>query len=311
MAAAINLVRSFFDIAEGAEITIEANPDDVSPEVARAWRDAGVNRVSLGAQSFNDDLLGWMHRTHDSARIGYAVKALRRAEINNFSIDLIFARPAALNADWAADLGSALAFDPPHISLYGLTVEQGAPLARWVARGDTVEASHETYGEDFLAAHDFFTDAGYEHYEVSNFSRAGFRSRHNSAYWSGADYLGVGPSAHAFENGARRWNVRDYSSWLARCHADESPVESSELLTPFQRSLEAAYLGLRTDRGMLLSDGDPEKTARWVDAGWATVLPPVIKLTPEGWLRLDSLAAEIGKPAAADTYISPNGSAVA
>src|SRR5215208_981925 len=204
-------VRERAAIASNAEITIEGNPDDVNDLAVAHWIAAGVNRVSLGAQTFDDAALRWMHRTHDAKQIGRAVATLRRGGINNISLDLIFALPAHLNRSWEADLVRALDLEPAHISLYGLTVEAKTPIARWADRGAIVEGSEESYEAEFLAAHSTMSAAGFEHYEVSNFARPGMRSRHNSAYWTGAPYIGAGPSAHSFDGAIRSWNVSAYS----------------------------------------------------------------------------------------------------
>ena len=152
------------------EVTIEANPEDVTVDNAKSWRDAGVNRVSLGAQSFDDHVLTWMHRSHDAARIGAAVHALRGAGIQNISLDLIFALPDELNRDWERDLDMALALRPAHLSLYGLTVEPRTPLDRWISRGATHAPDDERYADEYLFAHRRLTADGYSFYEVSNAS---------------------------------------------------------------------------------------------------------------------------------------------
>src|SRR3989475_3031348 len=184
---------------DAVEVTLEANPEDVTPDNAVAWRRAGVNRVSLGAQSFDDRVLRWMHRSHDAARIGDAVGILRRAGITNVSLDLIFALPAELGRDWARDLDHALALEPSHLSLYGLTVEQRTPLARWISRGAATAPDDERYAAEYLQAHLPLATCGYRLYEGSNAARDGWRSRHNAAYWSGQPYVGCGPAAHSFD----------------------------------------------------------------------------------------------------------------
>src|SRR5947208_7844367 len=183
---------------DAVEVTAEANPEDVTPELASVWRRAGVNRVSLGAQSFDDDVLKWMHRSHDAARIGAAVHALRGAGIDNISLDLIFALPDELQRDWERDLDLALALRPTHLSLYGLTVEPRTPLDRWASRAATHAPDDERYAGEYLLAHERLSVVGYRFYEVSNASLPGFRSRHNSAYWSGEAYVGLGHAAPSF-----------------------------------------------------------------------------------------------------------------
>ncbi|HJU88353.1 MAG TPA: radical SAM family heme chaperone HemW [Gemmatimonadaceae bacterium] len=279
--------------APDAEVTIEANPEDVTLAAASAWKHAGVNRVSLGAQSFDAASLGWMHRTHSSGAIAAAVGALREAGLENVSLDLIFALPDALSRDWSRDLEATIALEPDHISLYGLTVEPRTPLGRWSARGAVAEAPEERYESEFLLAHERLTAAGYEHYEVSNFARPGRRSRHNSAYWARAPYEGFGPSAHAFDGERRRWNLSAYTAWVAALGRGRDPVEGEEVLNSENRAAERVYLGLRTSEGLVLTDPEKERTAPWRDAGWATQEGGRLRLTPVGWLRLDALAVDL------------------
>jgi oxygen-independent coproporphyrinogen-3 oxidase len=293
VADVLSLVRDSASIAQDAEITIEVNPDDVNDVGVAQWVAAGVNRVSLGSQSFDDSVLEWMHRTHDSRQIGQAVKTLRRGGISNLSLDLIFALPATLKRSWERDLTLALDLEPAHVSLYGLTVEAHTPIARWADRGAVVEGSEEQYEEEFLLANETMTVAGFDHYEVSNFARPGRTSRHNSAYWTGAPYAGIGPSAHSFDGLARRWNVSAYSEWV-RCLAAGKPVVGGEeVLTAENREAEKVYLDLRTRTGLDIDEPELETVARWVDAGWGDLRDSRLRLTPTGWLRLDSLAADL------------------
>jgi putative oxygen-independent coproporphyrinogen III oxidase len=278
---------------DAVEVTLEANPEDVTPETARAWHRSGVNRVSLGAQSFDDRVLAWMHRPHDAARIGEAVRTLRAAGIDNISLDLIFALPAELHRDWARDLERALSLLPSHLSLYGLTVEQRTPLARWVSRGAAAPADDERYATEYLAAHERLGRAGYRFYEVSNAARDGRRSRHNSAYWSGRAYRGLGPAAHSFDGRARRWNLAAWQAYRRAVAAGRSPVESEEVLTDAQRELERLYLSLRTDAGLALSTYPSDRLTTWVGQGWVELSGGTARCTPEGWLRLDALVQDL------------------
>ncbi len=290
-------VRDHVRISDAPEITIEVNPDDVNDMAVAHWVAAGVNRVSLGSQSFDDAALKWMHRTHDSSQIGQAVTTLRRGGIGNISLDLIFALPAHLGRSWESDLVRALDLEPVHLSLYGLTVEAQTPIARWADRGANVQGSEENYEEEFLSAHAMMVGAGYNHYEVSNFARPGMTSRHNSAYWTGASYLGVGPSAHSFDGATRRWNVPAYSEWVRRLSAGESVIGGEESLTEDNRVAEEVYLGLRTLGGLEISHEESARIQSWQGAGWAVIdevlLTPRVRLTATGWLRLDSLAADL------------------
>ena len=285
------------------EVTLEANPEDVTPDRALAWQAAGVNRVSLGAQSFDDNVLKWMHRSHDAAETKRAVQTLRDGGIDNISLDLIFGLPEELHRDWERDLEIALALRTTHLSLYGLTVEPRTPLDRWISRGATHAPDEERYAEEYLTAHRRLSAAGYEFYEVSNAALPGFRSRHNSAYWSGKPYLGLGPAAHSFDGKTRRWNLRAWEAYRRAIAEGRSPVESEEALTEEQRELEAVYLGLRTVEGLPIAAASPRR-------GWTTPPPHLaakgwiyeaagrLKCRPEGWLRLDSLVTELTMQAA-------------
>ena len=291
--------RKSFRAARGeptrTEVTLEANPEDVTPDTARAWRACGVNRVSLGAQSFDDRVLQWMHRSHDAARIGEAVRTLRAAAIENISLDLIFALPAELERDWARDLEMAISLLPAHISLYGLTVEPRTPLDRWISRGATHLPADERYAEEYLLAHRLLAADGYHFYEVSNAARNGAISRHNSAYWTGRPYIGLGPAAHSYDGRARRWNIRAWAAYARAIAEGRSPVESEEVLTEDQRELERIYLALRTDAG-LPRDAFPRLSTpvhAWLRAGWVVEQAARLRCTPEGWLRLDALVAKL------------------
>ncbi|MFL5556714.1 MAG: radical SAM family heme chaperone HemW [Gemmatimonadaceae bacterium] len=294
---ALNAVRENGTIAADAEVTIEANPDDVNDMAVAHWVAAGVNRVSLGAQSFNDEALRWMHRTHGASQIVEAVRTLQRGGIQNISLDLIFALPTHLNRSWEADLDQAIALEPAHLSLYGLTVETKTPIARWADRGAVVQGSEENYEEEFLTAHSMMASAGFEHYEVSNFARPALGSRHNSAYWTGEAYAGVGPSAHSFDGAVRSWNVAAYSEWLRRLALGESVIAGEETLTDENRTAEEVYLGLRTQRGLAITQSYLPRVRVWESQGWAAAEnhgdPGRVRLSPTGWLRLDSLAADL------------------
>jgi oxygen-independent coproporphyrinogen-3 oxidase len=280
------------EIASDAEITLEANPDDVTPAAAESWRAAGVNRVSLGVQSFDPAVLAWMHRTHTAGQVDTAVEVLRAAGIDDLSVDLIFGLPEALRRDWSQDLAMAFALQSDHLSLYGLTVEDHTPLGRWTARGEVARVDEERYAAEFLAAHDSLRRNGFEHYEVSNAARPGRRARHNSAYWRRAPFIGLGPSAHSGLGRERRWNVRDWAAYDRLLGSGAPVTEESEQLSDEAVALEELYLGLRTTEG--LPDGrlGAETVAAWVGAGWARRDPDgSVRLTAEGWLRLDALVA--------------------
>ncbi|NCW45784.1 MAG: coproporphyrinogen III oxidase family protein, partial [Gemmatimonadaceae bacterium] len=234
---------------------------------------------------------------HDASAARRAVEAARKVGMEAFSLDLIFATPDRLSRNWEHDLEQLVALAPDHVSLYGLTIEPHTPLGRWHERGQEREADEERYEREFLLAHDMLGSAGFEHYEVSNFARPGKRARHNSAYWLGVPYLGLGPSAHGFDGDTRRWNIEAFAAWERTVGTLTDPVGGEEALTDENRIAEAVYLGLRTSDGLLLEAGEYSRVLPWQDAGWITVQEspdgPRAVCTARGWLRLDALAADL------------------
>ncbi len=283
----------FSTFPHSVEVTAEANPEDVTRESAAAWARAGVNRISLGVQTFDRTVLSWMHRSHGPELVSGAVQLLRDAGIDNISLDLIFALPSGQVRDWTADLDRALSLRPTHVSLYGLTVEPHTPLGRWRDRGVVQEAPEERYESEFLEAHRTMVAAGFEHYEVSNFGLPGRRSRHNSSYWTGVPYLGVGPSAHGFDGRTRRWNTAAYAAWESAVGRGDDPVEGSEPIGEAEATAEGVYLGLRTTDGLTVRQNELKTVTSWVHQGWGSLDGQRLVLSAEGWLRLDAIAAAL------------------
>jgi oxygen-independent coproporphyrinogen-3 oxidase len=278
------------------EWTAEANPENFTKEVATGWRFAGVNRLSLGIQSFHAPALRWMGRLHgpDGARL--AVDVARAAGFENLSVDLIFGLPAHLEREWERDLDETLLLEPDHISLYGLTAEAATPLGRAVAEGREDLPGEAGYEQEYLSAVARLAEAGYEAYEVSNFALPGFQSRHNSVYWSGEPYIGLGNGAHSYRHPVRRWNSRDWDAYRTRAAGAGLPLEDSEELDATKVRLERIWLGLRTRRGIALQ-GLPslarDRMRRWEEKGLAVANENVARLTPKGWLVMDRLTVEL------------------
>jgi oxygen-independent coproporphyrinogen III oxidase len=293
IARLIDRIRADRPVAGDAEITLEANPDDVTLPAAAVWRAAGVNRVSLGVQSFDPFVLQWMHRVHTADDVPRAVDALRCAGIQDLSLDLIFGLPPELGRDWPEDLHRALSLEPEHLSLYGLTIEPHTVLGHQSARGELTPVDEDRYATEFLAAHEAMLSQGYDHYEVSNAALPGHRARHNSAYWRRAPFIGLGPAAHSGFRRKRWWNVREWAEYQRVVRSGAWPVAGSEDLTDSAVELEELYLGLRT------TDGSPEDRVKarvrqaWKGSGWAILENGRVRLTAEGWLRLDALVASI------------------
>lgn len=292
--ALLDVIRSHASIADGAEITVETNPEDVTADAMRAFGDAGVSRLSLGVQSFDDAVLAWMHRTHDSAAAQRAIGVARDAGFTNISIDLIFAVPSSLMRSWERDLDVAIALDVPHLSVYGLTIEPRTPLGRWVARREVQESPDESFESEFMLAHDRLTAAGLQHYEVSNYGRPAAHSAHNWAYWRRTPYAGVGPAAHAFDGRERRWNADAYARWRGILTSETLPIDGREQLSGEDVVAEQTYLGLRTMDGVALHGCEPDYVRAWTNAGWCTLDDTGrARLTAAGWLRLDAIASSL------------------
>lgn len=278
------------------EWTAEANPESFTRAVAEAWRRAGVNRISLGAQSFADSALRWMGRLHRGADTAAAVERSRAAGIENISLDLLFGLPDGVHRDWAQDLEQALRLRVPHLSLYGLSLEKGTPVERAVREGGWTAAGEDRYGDEFLLASRRLRQEGYLQYELSNFAHPGYEARHNLVYWGHRPYLGLGNSAHSFQPPHRRWNLRDWAEYQRAVGEGRMPVGGEESLGTRELRLEKVWLGLRTAGGVRageLTGAARDLVDEWKGRGWAEVREERLCLTPQGWLRLDSLAVDL------------------
>ena len=251
----LDAIYIYNKVESGAEVTIEMNPDDVSVPYADTLRQLGINRVSMGAQTFDDERLRWLNRRHTVAQVGQAVTILRAAGIRNISIDLMYGFPDETIDDFVRDIDEAIKLDVEHISAYCLMIEEGTELYRRYGDKRVREyddSKEETERKMYELLIDKLTAAGYEHYEISNFARPSFRSRHNSSYWTGVPYIGLGAAAHSFDGHLRSWNVSDIQQYIASVNRDERLNEEEELsATDFYN--ERVMLGLRTCEGVDLS----------------------------------------------------------
>ena len=288
-------LRGLFTFAENTEITVEVNPEDVSPEKLEALKFCGVNRLSIGVQSFNDEELTFLKRRHSAKLSERAVKLSQSAGFENIGIDLIYLIPGQTGENWIHSLERALAFRPAHLSCYQMTFEEGTPLGRMKAEGKITVPDEETERRFFLLTSHLLQDHGYIHYEVSNFARDdASRSRHNGKYWRHVPYLGLGPAAHSFDGTTRWWNHRSVKQYCRALEEGSRPIEGSEVLTDEQFRLEKLYLGLRTSDGISLHDACPasmRKTAlaSLEDSGLIRLDNDRIFPTLEGFLVADSL----------------------
>lgn len=305
----LKTVRDRFEIIGEPEVTLELNPGDggQSPtarrETMRGFRRAGINRVSFGAQSFDDRDLKQLGRTHSAADISATLNQLCEAGFDNISFDLIAGLPGQTLAGWQNNLAAALQLRPDHLSLYLLDVHEGTPLADQIRSGMRPRPDDDLAGEMYQLMLDEVSAAGYQHYEISNFCRPGFESRHNTKYWTGAPYYGFGCSAHSFDGGRRRWaNERDTAGYVQLIEHDKSPVVERTELNEAEARSESIFLGLRLMRGLDLADyrtrfgTDLRETSdadinRLMAAGLITLDEELMRLTPRGALLSNEVFA--------------------
>lgn len=234
------------------EITIEVNPDDVTIEFAVALKQLPINRVSMGIQTFNDQRLQFLHRRHTTQQAITAIDTLRQAGFQNISIDLMYGFPGEALSDWEADIDAALALKVEHLSAYCLMIEEGTPLRQWITNNGQWIMDEELERTMYEMLIDKLTAAGYEHYEISNFARKGFRSRHNSSYWNGTPYIGLGAAAHSYDGRSRSWNVADINTYIKGIEQGKRIFEE-ELLDDDTRYNDTITVALRTKEGIDLS----------------------------------------------------------
>jgi oxygen-independent coproporphyrinogen-3 oxidase len=293
-----------FDVDGSAEITLEANPDDISGTIVREYMHAGINRISIGAQSFDDSELCMLARRHDSAGVLNAVKDIRDAGLENFSLDLIYGIPGQSTESWKKNIDAALALSPKHISAYCLTVEKGTPLHTSVREGELVLPPEETLRAMYLAAVGSFEHAGLIQYELSNFAISDYESRHNLAYWTGKPYLGFGPAASSYLP-PRRWtNVANLDRYIEMIRDSGRAVDYDEDLGDDLLRLEYIMLSLRLKRGLNVAEYKTmfrqnieqvygEQIRMLMDAGLMVQSDGFLKLTPEGMFMSDAIITNL------------------
>ena len=250
----LKTIRTFFKLTPDVEISIEANPGTVLEQHLLAYRKAGINRMTIGVQSFNDNELKILTRIHSAKQAIKAIQSARQAGIDNIGIDLIFGIPGQSPASWRQNLEQAVDIRPRHISMYGLTYEPGTPLTKAVEKGELLKCDEELERDMYLTGIEFLENAGYEQYEISNFALPGDRSQHNQKYWDGSCYIGLGPSAHSYDGAHRWWNVADVNSYCDKLTKGHLPVEKKEILTKNHKLEELVLLGLRRVQGINLPE---------------------------------------------------------
>ena len=294
----IEKIKQTSSISKDAEITLETNPDDITEEKLVDWKEVGINRLSIGVQSFFEEDLKWMNRAHNAQQakdnLDLAIK-----HFNNITIDLIYGHPLLLDEKWKQNVEIVTSLNIPHLSCYALTVEPKTPLYKMIRENKKEDINSSKQSEQFLLLMAWLKEAGYEHYEISNFAKPGFRSRHNSAYWQGEKYLGLGPSAHSFNGISRQWNVSNNNIYIDSLTKNIIPFEK-ENLTPLQQLNEYIMTSLRTLEGLDLKKIPKTESfklqaasKKFIDSGKIIRVREKLILTQKGKLFADGIAADL------------------
>jgi putative oxygen-independent coproporphyrinogen III oxidase len=295
MEAMMEGLQACFSLSPDRETTFEVNPDDVTQEKLAHLRSLGVNRLSIGVQSFNDEELRFLKRRHTAAAAADAIEIARQGGFRNIGVDLMYGLPGQTMEDWRETLERTVAFAPAHLSCYQFTLEGRTPFGQMKAEGKLKTLTEDEEGNLFLFTSDFLRGNGFVHYEISNFARnRDFRSRHNLKYWHHAPYLGLGPAAHSFLENKRWWNHRSVEDYCRALEAGRRPVQESEDLSPDQISLECLFLGFRTESGVSIGSvsatpSQEKILAHLQDEGLVEIRSNRVTPTTKGYLVADSL----------------------
>lgn len=296
-------LNELFEIEEGAEITLEANPDDIFESNLEEWKAIGINRLSIGIQSFFEEDLLWMNRAHSAEQAVSSIELSQQKGFDNINIDLIYGTPTLTDIGWQQNVEKAIGYGIPHLSCYALTVEPKTTLYNLIKNGKFKPVSEEKQSRHFNLLMSWMKQAGYEHYEISNFSKPGSRSRHNSSYWQSKPYLGLGPSAHSFNGNSRQWNVANNAIYLKHLESGTIPAEI-EMLTPVQQLNEYIMTGMRMMEGIDLNkirlnwDDQKEKilvnaAKKYIDLGWMQLKNGHLLLLETGKHYADGIASDL------------------
>lgn len=298
----IDQIGKFFHIESGAEVTLEANPDDLNTAKVNALKQTAVNRFSIGIQSFFDDDLIWMNRAHRANEAEASVKRAQDAGFENITVDLIFGYPLLTDAKWKHNMDTVFNLQIPHVSAYSMTVEPKTALAAFIKKKYYPPLNDQQSAEQFLQLADAMQQHGFEHYEISNYALPGHYSRHNTNYWRGVKYLGIGPSAHSFNGETRQWDIANNAAYMKEIGLGKVPAET-EVLTETDRLNEYIMTSLRTMWGLDLeklnviakgsSDDLLKEAEEPLEKGLIKLENNIITLTREGQLYADQVAADL------------------
>ncbi|MFN8242892.1 MAG: radical SAM family heme chaperone HemW [Ferruginibacter sp.] len=292
-----------FSIPADAEITLEANPDDISTDALALWRRLGINRLSIGIQSFEETELQWMHRAHSATQALQCIILAQQNGFQNLSADLIYGSPLLSDTRWQKNVEQLTGLQVPHISCYALTVEPRTALDKMILQHKKEAVDPDTQARQFEQLMQWMQAAGYEHYEISNFALPGWRSRHNSSYWQGKKYFGFGPSAHSFDGQRRRWNLANNSLYIQSLENNRIPFEE-EILSPVQQLNEYLMISLRTLEGISLDTMEKkwgakeaasvkQQAQKFMSDGKLLLAENHLRLSAAGKLFADGIAAEL------------------
>jgi oxygen-independent coproporphyrinogen-3 oxidase len=298
----INVITDLHSVSSGAEITLEANPDDLEPKKLNALKQTPVNRFSIGIQSFFDQDLTWMNRAHRSNEAESSVKRAQDAGFENITVDLIYGYPLLTDQKWKFNLDKVFQLQVPHASAYSMTVEPRTALASLIKNRKQAPMNEEQSSEQFMQLMEAMQGQGFEHYEISNFCKPGHYSRHNTNYWKGVKYLGIGPSAHSYDGQRRQWNIANNAKYIQAIEKKTIPAEI-EILTEENRLNEYIMTSLRTQWGLNLgqlnsiakgaSDSLLKQAEAFLNKGWIDQNDQTIYLTQTGKLYADHIASEL------------------
>jgi oxygen-independent coproporphyrinogen-3 oxidase len=293
----MDTIHRYYNVAPSCEITVEINPDDITQDKIQQWKKIGINRFSVGIQSFDDRVLKWMNRAHNGAQSKQGVKMLQDAGFENISVDLIYGHGKLSEADWLQDVNQFLALQVPHISAYALTVEPKTLLHHQLQNGLYIGQEDEQTVQEFMHVHEELGRLGFVHYEVSNYAQPGYESKHNQSYWEGHQYLGIGPSAHSFDGRDRRYNLANNPQYIQLVDAEQwDKLVQWDRMDDKSIWNELWLIGLRTRKGVnlklaqdnkLYKKSINESVQKWVKSGHLIINGNQLTCTPMGWMVLD------------------------
>jgi oxygen-independent coproporphyrinogen-3 oxidase len=299
----IHEITEYYPVSASPEITLEANPDDLSPQKVKELRQIPVNRFSLGIQSFFEEDLKWMNRAHNAAEAHGSIKRVQDAGFENITADLIYGFPLLSDEKWEYNVRQLIELQIPHISSYAMTVEPATALAAHIKQGVQKPMNESQSASQFMMLMEELAVAGFEHYEISNFAKPGWHSKHNSNYWEGISYIGIGPSAHSYNGESRQWNVSNNMKYISALEGNKIPFEI-EHLTMANRINEYIMTSLRTSKGMdlnlisqrfhndynsqILESLDP-----FFEKEWVIINDRKVTLSKQGKLFADHIASEL------------------